>query len=185
MWVKKRGGGTHTCLRAGRGEEVATLPPAFGPAGILGLHQNGSDFPPLPEIAPCRHRQFELMTAASRAGVIQGGAGSGKTTIGYTLGLLAYSFPDRLVPQRIWCTYGLRGLVQRQVLPALGIDGVGVHFREWGKEMRARQVVQHVIAMRGRGTRVKSIPPVAELERRAGPLSGENGSAPRGAVDSW
>ncbi|HEY3592992.1 MAG TPA: AAA family ATPase, partial [Polyangiaceae bacterium] len=96
-----------------------------GPAGEQRLDRH------LPEIAALIDpRQFELITAPeSGLVVIQGGAGSGKTTIGlHRMAYLAYTAPSRFAPSRMRVvTYGaaLAAYIS-QVLPALGVPGVPV-----------------------------------------------------------
>jgi DNA helicase-2/ATP-dependent DNA helicase PcrA len=96
-----------------------------GPAGEQRLDRH------LPEIAALIDpRQFELITAPeSGLVVIQGGAGSGKTTIGlHRMAYLAYAAPSRFAPSRMRVvTYGAAlAAYIGQVLPALGVHGVAV-----------------------------------------------------------
>ncbi|MES1172131.1 MAG: ATP-binding domain-containing protein [Bacteroidota bacterium] len=179
------------------GEEIATRPMRrFRPSGVLGAAPaTGQKLDRhLPEIAALIDpRQFEIMTAR-HAGVvvIQGGAGSGKTTIGlHRLAYLAYSFPDRFPPRRMLVvTYGAAlAAYIGQVLPALGVDDVRVStFREWAEKelraalpwVRANLIDDALPAV----TRVKSHPALLhELERRAAAYQGKRGS--RGVVELW
>jgi DNA helicase-2/ATP-dependent DNA helicase PcrA len=97
----------------------------------------------LPEIAALIDpRQFELITGRG-AGVvvIQGGAGSGKTTIGlHRIAYLAYANPDRFAPRNVLVvTWGAAlAAYIAEVLPALGVEAVPVvTFADWAvKELR-------------------------------------------------
>ena len=148
----------------------------------------------MPEIAALIDpRQFELMTAPE-AGVvvIQGGAGSGKTTIGlHRLAYLAYNAPDRFPTHRMLVvTYGAAlASYMEQVLPALGTRGVRVMtFATWAeKELRAA-----IPWLRATITdeappavsRVKSHPALLhDLERRAAAHQGKRDS--RAVVELW
>ena len=90
-------------------------------------------------------RQFELITRPdSGLVVIQGGAGSGKTTIGlHRLAYLAYQDPRRFRPDRMLVVVFNEALARyiAQVLPALGIEGVAhPHLRELGRAAARRQL---------------------------------------------
>ncbi len=98
----------------------------------------------LPEIAALLDpRQFELISRPdSGIVVIQGGAGSGKTTIGvHRMAFLAYNSKQRFSPDKMLVIVGspaLRAYIG-EVLPALGIGGVTVEtFAEWAKDTRRR-----------------------------------------------
>jgi DNA helicase II / ATP-dependent DNA helicase PcrA len=98
----------------------------------------------LPEIAALLdRRQFELISKPdSGLVVIQGGAGSGKTTIGvHRMAYLAYAARQRFAPDKMLVIVGspaLRAYIS-EVLPALGIGGVAVEtFAEWAKQARQR-----------------------------------------------
>jgi DNA helicase-2/ATP-dependent DNA helicase PcrA len=163
------------------GQDTATRPARPPrPRGLLGAAPPGVQRLDrhLPEIAALIDpRQFELMTAR-HAGVvvIQGGAGSGKTTIGlHRLAYLGFAFPDRFPPRKMLVvTHGVAlAAYIDQVLPALGIAGVRVMtFRAWAeKELRAaipwmRATITEEVPLAV--ARVKSHPALLhELERRA------------------
>jgi DNA helicase-2/ATP-dependent DNA helicase PcrA len=98
----------------------------------------------LPEIAALLDpRQFDLISRPdSGIVVIQGGAGSGKTTIGvHRMAFLAYNARQRFSPDKMLVIVGspaLRAYIG-EVLPALGIGGVMVEtFAEWAQAARTR-----------------------------------------------
>lgn len=110
--------------------------------GKLGIGGEGRDDRFLPEItALIDPRQFDLITR-SDAGlvVIQGGAGSGKTTIGlHRLAYLAFQDPKRFRPDRMLVVVYNDALVRYigRVLPALGVSGVQVTtFERWARTQR-------------------------------------------------
>ena len=128
-WV--RAGWSATQLRGGAG--TAPRPSHYKPVGRLGGALNGQlrEDKFLPEIAALIDaRQFELITRPeSGLVVIQGGAGSGKTTIGlHRLAYLAYQDQRRFRPERMLVVVFNDALARyiSHVLPALGVQGVPV-----------------------------------------------------------
>ncbi len=114
--------------------------------GRLGAGVDGREDKHLPEIpALIDPRQFELITKP-HAGivVIQGGAGSGKTTIGlHRMAWLAFNTPKRFSPDRMMIVVFNRALASYivRVLPALGVEGVHVAtFSEWIAKTRQRHL---------------------------------------------
>jgi DNA helicase-2/ATP-dependent DNA helicase PcrA len=92
-------------------------------------------------------RQFELITKPdSGLVVIQGGAGSGKTTIGlHRLAYLAFQDKRRFRPDRMLVIAFNQALVRyiSQVLPALDVSGVGVRtYTEWASRLRVTHFPQ-------------------------------------------
>ncbi|MFO0681609.1 MAG: 3'-5' exonuclease [Sandaracinus sp.] len=115
--------------------------------GRLGVRiDDGRDEKFLPEItALIDPRQFELITRGD-AGlvVIQGGAGSGKTTIGlHRLAYLAFQDPKRFRADKMLVMVFNDALVRyiSRVLPALGVNGVGVvTFERWAAKLRTQHL---------------------------------------------
>jgi len=110
--------------------------------GKLGVGGETSDDKTLKEVtALIDARQFELITRPD-AGlvVIQGGAGSGKTTIGlHRLAYLAFRDPRRFRPDRMLVIVFNDALVRyiAGVLPALGVAGVQTRtYGDWAARVR-------------------------------------------------
>ncbi|HEV8551450.1 MAG TPA: hypothetical protein VGQ57_20525, partial [Polyangiaceae bacterium] len=110
--------------------------------GKLGIGNESTDDKTLKEVtALIDPRQFELITR-SDAGlvVIQGGAGSGKTTIGlHRLAYLAFRDPRRFRPDRMLIIVFNDALVRyiSGVLPALGVAGVAARtYGDWAARIR-------------------------------------------------
>lgn len=123
------------------GQGSAVRPNARGSLGVGDEIEQRMDRH-LPEIAALLDpRQFELISAPE-AGivVIQGGAGSGKTTIGlHRMAYLAYRDPARFQADRmIVITYGVAlSAYISEVLPSLGVPGVKVQtFADWAQLCR-------------------------------------------------
>ena len=206
VWVRARGGSNDdgwqrsdlpTYELAG-GQGTATRPAHAVPVprrGVLGAAPTGRQALDrhLPEIAALIDpRQFDLITARDGVVVIQGGAGSGKTTVGlHRLAYLAHTFPDKFPPRRLAVvTHGAAlAAYIGEVLPSLGAPGVRVvTFRALAERglaadipwLRARIADDAVPAV----TRVKSHPALLhELERLAAAYGGKRGS--RAAVALW
>jgi DNA helicase-2/ATP-dependent DNA helicase PcrA len=133
-------------LKGGAG--IAARAPAPVPRGHLGHH--GDDLlrsdKHLPEISALIDRaQFEAMTQ-SEAGVVvlQGGAGSGKTTVAlHRIAYLTYVDPKRFRIPRILVVVSHPSLVRytEQVLPSLDVSGVKVRAYEAWAQGVAKRVV--------------------------------------------
>ncbi|HVU53318.1 MAG TPA: ATP-binding domain-containing protein [Polyangia bacterium] len=179
------------------GEQTGARPGRPAPRrGVLGAAPDGAQGLDrhLPEIAALIDpRQFELITAhGAGVVVIQGGAGSGKTTVGlHRLAHLAYAHPSQYPPSRLLVvTYGAAlAAYMGEVLPSLGVPGVRVlTFGAWAERelravvpwLRAEVVDEASPAV----TRVKSHPALLhELERLARAHAGKRGS--RAVVELW
>ncbi|MEC9071092.1 MAG: UvrD-helicase domain-containing protein, partial [Myxococcota bacterium] len=96
----------------------------------------------LPQIASLLDAaQFDLITRGdSGIVVIQGSAGSGKTTVGlHRIAYLRFKYRGSFRPQNILVLVFSRALAAYigQVLPALGVDGVKVvQFESWAERLR-------------------------------------------------
>jgi DNA helicase-2/ATP-dependent DNA helicase PcrA len=138
----ERMGEASSKLRGGSGK--ADRVEHYHKPGKLGIGRDGDGRADkfLPEIAALIDpRQFELMTAPS-AGlvVIQGGAGSGKTTIGlHRIAYLAYNDPQRFRSDKMLILVFNAALARyiSRVLPALGVPNVLVQtYHDWSEKLR-------------------------------------------------
>jgi len=98
----------------------------------------------LPEIASLLDaEQFKLITQPDTGlVVIQGSAGSGKTTVGlHRIAYLNFMGPEHFRPSRMMVLVFSRALSAyiSKVLPALGVDGVKVaQYERWAETLRKR-----------------------------------------------
>ncbi len=142
-WVRL---GESSQLKGGQG--VAPRPSHYQPVGRLGVERDGSlrEDKHLPEIAALIDaHQFELITRPeSGLCVVQGGAGSGKTTIGlHRLAYLAFQDPQRFRAERMLIVVFNEALARyiAFVLPALGVPGVAVTtFHAWARKLRQQHI---------------------------------------------
>ena len=142
-WVQAVGQMTPV-LHGGMGK--AARPVAVpGEKGKLGVHHGVARADKaLPEIAALIDKeQFELITQpGSGIVVIQGGAGSGKTTVAlHRVAYLNFQDPRRFKPQNTLFVVPTQSLVRYVggVLPALGVSGVPVvTYTGWARSTRMR-----------------------------------------------
>jgi DNA helicase-2/ATP-dependent DNA helicase PcrA len=124
------------------GAGTAIRPEQYHRPGKLGTGREGAEDKHLKEItALIDARQFDLITRPdSGLVVIQGGAGSGKTTIGlHRLAYLAFRDARRFRPDRMLVVVFNDALVRyiSQVLPQLGVSGVAVRsYVDWSRRIR-------------------------------------------------
>lgn len=138
-------------LRGGVGK-AERAPPA-GARGRLGLgdaHLRADKH--LPEIAALiDSRQFDAMTTAAGGGlvILQGGAGSGKTTVAlHRVAYLAFEAPKLFRPQNMIVVVAQPQLARyvERLLPALGCQGVRVYaYLDW-----VRGAVEKLLGGHGR-----------------------------------
>jgi DNA helicase II / ATP-dependent DNA helicase PcrA len=136
----RRLGGSSARLSGGEG---AAVRPETRKRGMLGVGDASiADDKSLREItALIDPQQFDLITRTdSGLVVIQGGAGSGKTTIGlHRLAYLAYRDSRRFRPDRMLVVVFNEALCRyiAQVLPSLGIEGVAIRtYAEFTTKLR-------------------------------------------------
>ncbi|MDB4967677.1 MAG: UvrD/Rep helicase family protein [Myxococcales bacterium] len=143
--------GDEVALLAG-GQGTAARPPRPGPPQLRGRRRmeparaTSDSTKTLPEIAALIDRaQFDLITEPSTGlVVIQGGAGSGKTTVAlHRIAYLVFHDPKNFKPSRCLFVVPSEALARyvAGVLPALGVQGVPVTtFRGWARNLRKRLV---------------------------------------------
>jgi DNA helicase II / ATP-dependent DNA helicase PcrA len=192
-FVKKRDGAweevsSHAFSLAG-GQGAAMRPKDFHAPGKLGVGEgDGREDKHLAEItALIDKRQFQLISKpTSGLVVVQGGAGSGKTTIGlHRLAYLAFQDKKAFRPDRMLVVVFNDALVRyiKHVLPALGVEGVSVvTYEDWARKLR-RQLFDELPKAVAEDTpsvvvRFKKHPALLrlmerEVERRAGAVLAE------------
>lgn len=187
-------------LHGGMGK-AARPTAAPGVKGKLGIHHGAARADKaLPEIAALIDKeQFELITQpGSGIVVIQGGAGSGKTTVAlHRIAYLNFQDPRRFKAQHTLFVVPSQSLVRyvSGVLPALGVSGVPVvTYTGWARTTRMRCLPdaptkynadppEHV-------SRVKKHPTLLGLlvrwvEQQAAQISAEVTAASAAAGEEW
>jgi DNA helicase-2/ATP-dependent DNA helicase PcrA len=136
-----------SAARLAGGQGAAMRPEGHHRPGKLGTGaDDGREDKHLQEIAALIDpRQFQLITAPdSGLVVIQGGAGSGKTTIGlHRLAYLAFQDPKRFRADKMLVVVFNDALARyiSRVLPALGVAGVLViTYERWAHRLRTSHV---------------------------------------------
>jgi DNA helicase-2/ATP-dependent DNA helicase PcrA len=136
-----------SAARLAGGQGAAMRPQDHHRPGVLGVGDaDGREDKHLSEItALIDPRQFDLITMpTSGLVVIQGGAGSGKTTIGlHRMAYLAFQDPKRFRPDKMLVVVFNDALVRyiSRVLPALGVEGVPVvTYEKWARKLRLAQL---------------------------------------------
>ena len=167
------------------GQGAAMRPESYHRPGELGIGDDDlREDKHLSEItALIDPRQFELISRpTSGLVVIQGGAGSGKTTIGlHRLAYLAFQDPQRFRSDQMLVIVFNDALVRyiSRVLPALGVEDVPVQtYQTWAEQQRRQHVPKlttryvedtptHVVRMKKHPAMLKAIDTyVAELAER-------------------
>ncbi|MGD8316268.1 MAG: ATP-binding domain-containing protein [Myxococcales bacterium] len=168
------------------GQGTAMRPESYHRPGELGIgDEDLREDKHLSEItALIDPRQFDLISKpTSGLVVIQGGAGSGKTTIGlHRLAYLAFQDPQRFRADQMLVIVFNDALVRyiSRVLPALGVEDVPVQtFQGWAEQQRRRHLPKlttrytedtptHVVRMKKHPAMLRAIDRyVAELAERA------------------
>jgi DNA helicase II / ATP-dependent DNA helicase PcrA len=134
-------GSARPTLQGGSGSAIRV------PTRQLGVHGDDGQLRAdkhLQEITALIDReQFDLITRPESGIVlIQGGAGSGKTTVAlHRVAYLAFQDSRRFHPRRMLIVVFNEGLVEyiRHVLPSLGVEGVAVTtYRRWSTQLLRR-----------------------------------------------
>lgn len=200
VWMRGPDGWEHSEVITAElaGGQGTAARPRKGVLGAAGNRKQRFDRH-LPEIAALIDpRQFEIITARkSGVVVIQGGAGSGKTTVGlHRIAYLLHAHTDLHTPKRTLAITSGTGLAAyiSQVLPSLGVFGVAVRtFKDWAlcelahavPWLKDAEIVDEPASL---VADVKSHPAlIADLDRRVRAWSGTPGrkKGSRAVVELW
>jgi DNA helicase-2/ATP-dependent DNA helicase PcrA len=198
-WVQAVGQVT-PILHGGMGKAARPVA-ATGQKGKLGVHHGALRAErTLPEIAALIDKeQFELITQPSSGiVVIQGGAGSGKTTVAlHRIAYLNFQDPRRFKAQHTLFVVPTLALVRyvAGVLPSLGVAGVPVvTYVGWARSTRIRCLpeapTKYNVEPPDQVSRVKKHPAllgmlVQWVEHQATQIAGELGEVAEVAVAEW
>jgi DNA helicase-2/ATP-dependent DNA helicase PcrA len=187
-------------LHGGMGK-AARPASAGGPKGKLGIHHGTARADKaLPEIAALIDKeQFELITQpGSGIVVIQGGAGSGKTTVAlHRIAYLNFQDGKRFRPANTLFVVPSQALVRyvSGVLPSLGVPGVPVvTYTGWARSTRMRCLPdspsKYNVEPPDQVSRVKKHPallPILEtwVAQQAAQIGGEIGQTHAPALAEW
>ncbi|HEU0034496.1 MAG TPA: ATP-binding domain-containing protein [Kofleriaceae bacterium] len=198
-WVQAVGQVTPV-LHGGMGKAARPVA-AQGAKGKLGVHHGVARADKaLPEIAALIDKeQFELITQpGSGIVVIQGGAGSGKTTVAlHRIAFLNFQDPRRFKAQHTLFVVPSQALVRyvAGVLPSLGVTGVPVvTYVGWARSTRMRCLpeapTKYNVEPPDQVSRVKKHPAllgmlVRWVERQAAQIGAQLGELSQPARDEW
>ena len=187
-------------LHGGSGKAARPVT-AHGSKGTLGVHHGVARADKaLPEIAALIDKdQFELITQpGSGIVVIQGGAGSGKTTVAlHRIAYLNFQDGKRFKPQHTLFVVPTQALVRyvAGVLPALGVVGVPVvTYTGWARTTRMRCLpeapTKYNVEPPDQVSRVKKHPALLALlerwvERQAAAIGVELAAISEPALAEW
>jgi len=188
-------------LHGGMGKAVRPAVATSGQKGKLGVHHGAARADKgLPEIAALIDKeQFELITQpGSGIVVIQGGAGSGKTTVAlHRIAYLNFQDPRRFSPKNTLFVVPSSALVRYVggVLPSLGVTGVPVvTYTGWARSTRIRCVPDAPIKYNDdppdQVSRVKKHPAMLKMlaawvQRQADEIGAELRGLLAAAGDEW